>query len=282
MDALNIIKRLRDEANSLPEVIVPILSETEVVKVFINSHPYKLKVNSTRAGWFIIKPTSQTSAKIVRDAYPHEIQSCLKAVPELRTIAMRRISESRWLVFPFNVSDAQIKGFNVQPLEVFLIDRNLEPFSVISARLWGKNLLFDSYLSPPINAYSESIEKGNLEPPKVPGIIPEFKSVYSMLTDEIEQAKKRTIEGRIKGAIEYLGASLIGFKEFGDGYEVTYRDANREYRVRVSDTLRLKSAGICLSGLENQQTLASSVAVMRRSRRQDQYFNEYEDDYDDD
>jgi len=282
MNATDILKRLRDEAGDLPEVIAPIFSKKEIVRVFINNHPYRLYVEVKTPGWYVIKPMSQSTAKSVREAVPFEIQTCLRAVPELRTIAMRRISESRWFVFPFNVSDAQSKNVPVQPLEVFLIDRNLEPFSVISARLWGKVLLFDSYLSPPIDKFSESLEHGDTEPPKISGTIPEFKTVYSMLTDELEQAKRRTVEGKIQGAIEYLGAELVGFKEFGDGYEVTYRDNGRNYQVRVSNSFRLRSAGICLSGLENQQTLASSVAVMRRSRQQDQYFynnNEDDDEY---
>ena len=99
-----------------------------------------------------------------------------------------------------------------------------------------------------------------------------------MLTDEIEQAKKKTVEGRIKDAVGYLGAELLGFKEFGDGYEVEYRDNGRNYQVRVAGSLRLKSAGICLSGLENQQTLASCVAVMRRSGQRNQYFYDDEEE----
>jgi len=281
MDTLNIIKKLRDEEKNLPEVIAPVLSREDMVKVFINNHPYKLEVRSNEVGWFILKPKSSTAADIVREAMPFEIHKCLELVPSIRLISMRRISESRWLTFPFNISDAALKGFKIEPLEVFLIRQNLEPFSIITARLWGRTLLFDLYIKPPDSLFSENIEKGNIEPPKVPGSVPEMRSVYSMLTDEIEQARKKTVEGRIKSAVEYLGAELVGYKEFGEGYEIEYRDKNSTYQVRVSDTLRLRSAGICLSGLENQQTLASCVAIMRQSHSRHQYFNDYDGDYND-
>jgi hypothetical protein len=278
MNTLDLIKKLSEESKNLPEVIAPVLSKNDIVKVFINNHPYKLNVKTDRVGWFILKSDSMTSATILREAAKFEIQKCLESVTKLRLITMRRVSESRWLAFPFNSSDAISKGITPQPLEVFLIDQNLEPFSIISARLWGKTLLYDSYVYPPDIHFSESLDKGIEEPPKISGIIPEMKIVYSMLTDEIAQAKKRTLEGRIQSAVEYLGAELVGFKEFGEGYEITYKDNTQTYKVRVSNSLRLKSAGICLSGLENYQTLSSCVAVMRQSHSRNQYFNDRDDD----
>lgn len=277
MNTLDFIKRLGDESRNLPDVIAPILTKKDTVKVFINNHPYKLSVEADSPGWHIIRPTTESSAVCIRNASPYEIKQCLESVQKLRLISMRRIDESKWLAFPFNVSDAQSKKFKIQPLIVFLIDQNLEPFSVISARLWSNTLLFDSYVYPPNFKYTDSLDQGNTEPPEISGITPEFKTVYSMLTDEIEKARKKTVEGRIESAVRYLGAELVGFREFGDGFEIDYRDHGNSYKVRVSDSLRLRSAGICLSGLENQQTLASCVAVMRQSRSR-QYFDDYDED----
>ena len=280
MTAKNIINSLINESKNLPEAIAPVLVDNEKIKVFINNHPYKFKLTNKGSGWSVLKPDSLNSAKIVREAMAFEIDKCLKSVPELRVIVMRRINDSRWIVYPFNVSDAALKGIDARPLEVFLVNRNLEPFSIISTRIWGNKLIFDTYISAPNDAYYKNLEKGNIEPPKIPGTTPEFKSVYSMLTDEIEKMRKLTIEGQIKTAVEYLGAKLVGFKEFGEGYEVEYRDGGDTYKLRISSGLRLSSAGICLSGLENQQTLTSSVAVMRRSRNRNQYFNNFDaDDY---
>jgi hypothetical protein len=275
MKALEIILRLKEESARLPEVIAPVLANKDTVKVFVSGHPYRLDVEAKDPGWYIMQPNSVSTANIVREAMPMEILKCLQVAPKLRMIAMRRVSESRWLAFPFNISDAQSKGFPIQPMEVFLVNQNLEPFCIISARLWGKALIFDSYVYPPDIKFAESLDKGSEKPPEVAGMIPEMKTVYSMLTDEIEQAKKRTVEGRIQSAVEYLGAKLVGFREFGDGYEVEYRDGGQSYKVRIAGSLRLKSAGICLSGLENQQTLSSCVAVMRKSMSRQHY---YEDD----
>ena len=280
-EALNLIKKLHDESKNLPEVIAPVLAKKDVVRVFINNHPYKFNIETKEElGWYILQPVSLSRAEIIRPAMPFEIQKCLEQVPKLRLIAMRRVSESRWLAFPFNTSDANGRGIPIQPLEVFLINQNLEPFSIISARIWGNLLLFGSYVYPPDIRFSQQLDAGKTESPEGHGITPEFKTVYSMLTDEIEQAKKKTTEGKIKSAVEYLGAELMGFREFGDGYEVEYRDHGNVFKVRVAGSLRLRSAGICLSGLENQQTLASCVAVMRKNTWQHPHFyDESEHEY---
>ena len=278
MKAKNLINRLSQESKELPDVIAPILINKSSVRVVVNSHPYRLYVEVPTPGWYVLRPYSSIRAEVVREAEPFEIQECLRLSMSLRTIVMRRINETRWLIFPFNSSDAKSKRFPSGPLEVFMVDQNLEPFSVIMTRLWGGNLLYDSYISPPNECLSEDLENGKDQPGLVAGLNPEFKTVYSLLTDEIERAKKATVEGRIKSAVGYLGASLVGFKEFGDGYEVTFRDNNRTFRTRVSGSLRLISAGICLDDRESEQTLASSVAVFRRQNN-DRY---YGDDYDED
>jgi len=282
VEARNLINRLSQESKELPDVIAPVLINKSSVRVIVNNHPYRLYVEAPAAGWYVLRPTSSTRARVIREAEPFEIQECLRLSTSLRTIVMRRVTESRWLVFPFNLSDAQSKRFPAGPLEVFLVDQNLEPFAVVNTRLWGGNLLYDNYISSPEGVLSEGIEGGRESPGPTPGLNPEFRTVYSLLTDEIEKAKKATVEGRIKSAVEYLGAELVGFKEFGDGYSVEFRDHGRTFRTKVSGSLRLISAGICLAGKDTEQTLASSVAVFRRMNS-DRYYNDYDnkEEYDD-
>jgi hypothetical protein len=275
--AIDLIKSLSTEAKQLPEVIAPILGTNGMVDVIIGTHPYRFDIETDVAGWYILKPESSTRASIVREASVSEVRKCLNACPQFTTIAVRRLHQETWLVFAFNLSDASSRDLETVN-KCFLIDKKIEPFTILRTRIWGSNLLFDPtrLVSPP-KKYIESLEKGEDKPPKVKGLNPEFGMVYSMLNAEIQKAKATTIEGRIKNAIKYLGGEFVGFTESGDDYMVSWKDEDQTYKSRISRNMRLVSAGICLSGLEHQQTLASTVAVMRRSEHR----YDYEDDYDD-
>ncbi len=276
MKVYDIINRLSEEADALPEIIAPILTRNGRVRIVISNHPYTFITQIDKPGWYILQPTSSTQAVIIREAEPFEIQKCLQKVPGLKTISVRRLASNSWLVFPYNLSDAKSRGFKQAPQECYLIDRNLEPFMTIRTRSWAGQLVFDAVdLLPCPTEYRVALEKQKLEPPVIKGVNPEFRMVYSILTEEIKKAREKTVEGRIKNAIEYLGAELIGYSEQGEGYSVEWRDDRQTYRTRIGQNLRLLSAGICLDGLEHEQTLASTVAVMRRS--QERGYDDYED-----
>ncbi len=275
MEARDLIDQLAGEAQNLPEVIAPVLASRTSVGVIINNHPYRLYLRDDRLvpGWYVLKPVSSTRAVVSREAEPFEVLQHLERMPKLRVIAVRRLETTSWLVFPYNLSDARSRGFKGAPESCHLVDRNLEPFTAMDARLWGDVLIFDSSnLGPAPSEYLRALEAGE-DVPLVPGLSPEYRIVYGILTDEVRKAREETVEGRIRSAVEYLGGVLIGYSELGEGYTVEWQDGHQTYRTRVDANLRLLSAGICLDGLEYEQTLSSTVAVMRRSY--------YEEDYDD-
>lgn len=268
----DLLNRLTEESRNLPEVIAPVPRKTGYVGAVINNHPYKFIVRVDNPGWYILKPTSSVSAKVSRPAEPSEIRKCLQSVRNLKSISVRRLTKTSWLIFPYNISDAKSRGFRIEPQECHLIDRNLEPFMTINTKLWGNLVIFDSAgIEPPPTGYIQHLQKEYTNPPRILGVSPEFKMVYNILLGEVEQAKRQTVEGRIKGAVEYLGAELVGFTESGTGYNVEWKDGRQTYRSRVTGNLRLESAGICLDGLEHEQTLTSTVAVMRKFEGDDDY-----------
>lgn len=270
MRAEELISKLSAEAQDLPQIIAPVLARDGLVRVMVEKHPYQFRVHTEAPGWYILQPLSSVLAEVSREAEPYEVQRCLQSRPRLRVIAVRRLTARSWLVFPYNLSDARGRGFKAEPQQCHLIDRNLEPFTTMYARWWSGWLLFDwSSLVPAPQHYLKALETGEIEPPTLKGLNPEYRMVYQLVTGEIQKARQATVEGRIKSAVEYLGAELIGFSESGEGYSVEWRDANQVYRSRVSHNLRLLSAGICLDGLEQEQTLSSTVALMRR--RDDDY-----------
>lgn len=266
-----LLSKLSAESSNLAEVIAPVLNKEGKVRVVIGSHPYTFSVKVNTPGWYIIKPRSSVQAEAVREAQPFEIKQCYQVAPRFRAISVRRLASNSWLVFPFNMSDARSRGFEVKPQPCHLVDRNLTPFMPIVSRLWFNVLLFDSSRVSAPREYLNSLERGEPEPPKVRGRGPEFEIVYSMLSEEIKEAQKKTVQGRIRSAVEYLGGEFIGFTEQGEGYTVHWTDGEHTYSSRIDANMRLVSAGICLEGQEYEQTMASTVAVMRRFRDERDY-----------
>jgi hypothetical protein len=274
-----LLKRLAMEAQELPEIISPVLSRNGIIRVQINQHPYSLQTNAESVGWCILKPTSSHTAKVIRAAEVYEIQAIQEKMPRLRVIAMRRIHASRWLVYPWNLSDAESKNLKIPPYDCLMVDTNIEPFMVLQTRLWNNQLIFESVIPSIINIdLLGSLDEGIKDSPAISGMIPEFKTVYSMLTDEIEQARKATVAGRIDDAVSYLGGDLIGFSESGNGYTIRWKVGENEYSTIVQSDLRLISSGICLSGRDRDQTLTSIVSVMRQRDQRYDNDNYYDED----
>ncbi len=273
MSVQNLFDRLENESRALPEVLAPVFARQALVGVVVNEHPYRMKVAVESPGWYILQPVSSAEARPRRAAMPYEILGALAPQPRLMVITVRRLSGQTWLVYPYNVSDARARGFATRPHPCHLVGVALEPFVTFGARLWGDALLFDaSRMQPGSPEYKEALARGDHAPPKVAGLPPEYGVAYKIVQAELLRARQTSITGKIQGAVEYLGAELAGITEQGEGYEVEILDGEHRYSVRVDKSLRLLSAGICLSGRDGEQTLASSVAVMR------QYFGGYSED----
>lgn len=254
----------------MPEVLAPVLSTGGVVAI-INRHPYRFRLKTISMGWLIIKPLSSSRAQTEREAYPYEIGEYLKKLPRLHCIACRRLGPMSWLVYPFNLGDAKQRLGSLEfPRSAYLVTENIEPFQIIACRIMGNSLLYDRLASVQVG-WHQFQEQLGAEATGVKFPSPEFGHVYNILLEDIREQKKQTTEGRIKDAISYLGAELVSFSERGEDYTVRWKDKGHEHQVTVSRDFRLLTAGICLDGLEREQSLSSVVAVMRQYE---------EDDYD--
>ena len=273
MDIDLLMKRLSKEAEALPDILAPVLSSRVVVMV--NNHPYILRVTTKDQGWFVLHPNNTTSASIVREAYPYEIEGYFQKLPRLTCIVCRRLQGKTWLVYPFNTSDAKQKTDLEFPRPMHLVLDNVEPFFIIRGGLLGTTVLYRGiYDSRQSAELGQELEK-KTSISKLKNVNPEFRAVYAILEQHLEEERKQTVVGKIEDAVGYLGAELVSFKEKGEGYIVRWKDQKETHEVTVGKDLKLLSAGICLSGRESQQSLSSTIAVMRR------YGSRYSNDYDD-
>lgn len=273
MKASNIIDRLIEEAGKLPQVLAPVWSDKQQkVIVMINGHPYRLTISPrvVGPGWYIIEPISSWEAHPIREAYPYEIMTFLKHLPRLMSISVRRFSRYSWLTYPFNMGDAKQRFRDFQfPKPAYMVKDNLEPFDVITCRVMGDTLLYES--KAPIGALYHMREKlkealaNKKSEHNIARANPEFRMVYNILLEEVKRRELSTVEGKIRDSLEFLGAELVSYEDRGEDYLVRWKDDHGEvHEVIVSRDLRLISAGICLDGLENEQTLTSTVAVMKK------------------
>jgi len=187
-----------------------------------------------------------------------------------------------WLVYPFNMGDARQRFDHMEfPRVMHLVTHNIEPLSPAIARVMGSTLLFGdvSNLYRPDTKLQESLGEGT-KPEDIKFSLPELRTVYCILHEEMKERRKReleekqktrmkTLEGRIEDAVSYLGAKLVSFQERGEDLIVRWRDGRTTQQVTVTRDLRLITAGICLSGRERQQSLTSAVAVMRDYEREE-------------
>jgi hypothetical protein len=265
MDPIEKINQLKKEASELPDILAPMLTRGGSVTVMFNNHPYRFKTNVTEPGWYILHPNSPVSATYVRSADFIEVRKFLDELPHFRVISMRRVNGSRWLVFPFNVSEAEIKNIKVIPTSCFLVSEAIEPFSVVLTRVWGDMLLYDTSIdSMRGHKFKTALNEELPDPPKVPDTLPEFKIVYKLLANQIIEAKKKSIKTMISDAVGFLGGNLVGFNESGNGYIINWNDGKTNFETRVDGDLRVTSSGICLSGRDSEQTMSSIVSVMRK------------------
>ena len=85
--------------------------------------------------------------------------------------------------------------------------------------------------------------------------------------DERRQARLASTDGRIRSALEHSGALLLSYTERRDGYTVRYEVDGKQHTSFVNKELHVHSAGICLSGRDNDFDLASLCSVLREGDR---------------
>lgn len=246
------------------------------VTCFINDKPYPFRVSVGKPGWYILHPKGTTEAVPIGHADLFRVRDYLKLLPKLNAIALRRLDETTWLTYPYNETDAKQRHIPF-PLPTYLVNENITPLSRVTCRIMGDTLLFEKRgYRIQIEPLIESLNKRIKAPQRIKGLPKTFYTAYSILVEELikqdAEERKKTVIGKIEDAVAYLGGKLIGYTERGSGYNVTWEDNGVHHSVIIEPSLRLASAGICLSGTDREHSLSSAIAVMRGSG---------EDDYDD-
>jgi len=293
--ALELIRELEAQAARLREhrILAPIVeAKQHRVTTLIEGTPYHLRLSRTEPGWWRLRPLSDHEAEVLDEPMPYEVIEYLEQLPAIRVIAVYRLGKRSWLVYPWNAGDARQRGwpsapgaherYVPQPQPLHLVTAPaMRPFDALVARMLDNLLLFDEYdrrtlWAPLADELRECLERREWQP-SIGELTPELLSALSLhrhrfLLEEKRRIKReeaerqKTLEGRLRSALEYSGAQLRAWVELGKGYEVVWEHEGEEYRTVIRQDLFVENAGICLSGRDSDYNLAAIVHVMRLAR----------------
>ncbi|MGB0932100.1 MAG: hypothetical protein ACPGVB_15055 [Chitinophagales bacterium] len=228
--------------------------------------------NERFEGWGLFKPVSEKKAKLVKEASLHKVDQYLKLLKAFRFRLIYKLSETTWLAYPINESDARQRLGKVEPVLVRLVTEGKD-FEQIVARFDGAAFWFDKldrkgdpFLAEDLRtALKEEKLVGDLN---IKGLTPETKTTYDIAVDRrilfLKEFHNTSDEGRLKTALKTGGGSLEDFEDKGEYWVVNWTTSNGEkhHSAIRKENLTVMSAGICLAGEDDRFDLQSLVAVV--------------------
>jgi hypothetical protein len=257
-----------DKNEPLP-FIAPILTkDTTKVLTIQNNIPYWFKVQVDTPGWYTCAPENG-QLTVEDEVYPHERIQYLEQLDRFYVIALFPLDETAWLVSPYNLGDAEQRGWkDGEPRPMYLVEGTLHPLTMVKARVLGEFLLYDG-----MAVAIHHIRHGkNLASKHAIGIFNQrVAEIEKQEKEHRKEQEKQSQEERLETSLSHVGATLVDWTRNIDGYEVTWEINGRERTMTIDTNLRVLSAGVCLDGTDNWHSLSSIVAVMEDSYRERGY-----------
>ncbi len=282
LDPLAMINKLAlEEERVLSRSFVAPVVPGGQVSVQIGGIAYNMTLTDPSfEGWAVLK-SSGKSATVCGAPTLEQIKEYLHFLPRFRIVLLDEF-DNRWWGLQASTADsrAQIAG----PIPIRFVQR-VGTFETICARFDGAAFWYESTdrrRDPSIARSLRQSLQEDVEPEKlrVLGAVPQERVAYRMLwlkkhpeLGGLIRRAPQTDAQRIEDALTYAGAQLDGFWSQGiDRVSVRYivDGAVHVSEIRPSD-LGVISAGICLSGQDQNFDLTSLVGVMRESGYSDEF-----------
>ncbi len=224
-------------------------------------------------GWGIFQPLNATSAQVTENATFSQIEAYLQLFLSLRVYLIRCLEGSTWLAYPMNCGDMQQKVGWVKPVPVHLVAEGVA-FQAATirwdGRLWWFEAL-DRRADPCMVEKLKQAIKQNILPENlsISGLTPELRTAYDLVTQEIEDfSPQRRDERRLRQALAMGGGELQEFADHNSYWRIEWSSADGERHTSAisKQDLTVMSAGICLSGRDQDFDLQSLVGVVEGQR----------------
>lgn len=275
---LQALQRVKD--NKLQPFIAPLPEGTVELLSVQNGIPYWFEVENHNPGWVWVKPTQfkvkgYNIAQVMEGRpEPYLIEDYLNQLPHFNVIALYPVSQGSWLCVPHSVGDTKQRGWDGKPKVFTLCQENIEPLDVVRVANLAGTLIYHEVSKL---ALESILAKGMLEGNGTVNMNSDWWVAFRLVTERVsqirQQAKPMTLEENLKHSLGFVGAELVNYQEIVSGQlEVTYSYQGMTWTLpRVDKSLRIQSAGICLSGTDRQHNLSSIVEVMHEARKLRRY-----------
>lgn len=214
-------------------------------------------------GWGVFESKDKKTAWFVREPNMIQRQQYLDLYPRFSFVVCRQGRQTYGI--PANKDNRLV----IQGQVPIALPQEVRLFDTIDVRFDGENFWYDrhsSHRTPRIAAQLRDLfaEETDPEMAILGGMTVEERLCYQIAFDQEIEAKKDRKEERLRRALERGGAVLRSYVERGTTYTVEFTvDGERHRSVVDSETLRVSSAGICLSGGDRNFDLQSLVGVIR-------------------
>jgi hypothetical protein len=237
------------------------------VQVRLEGIVCRLRLDGDFSGWGVYRPTSPTTAALVRQATLAEQRRYLDLFPRRRVILCHRQRDA-WQAWPAHHGDRRFGPPGLLPVRLV---EEAQPFDIAQTRFDGVQSWFeqiDARADPAAAAHLRQALAALTPPEQVHrrGLSGEERAAYGVLFALRQQATRDHTEDRLRNALDHAGAELAGYVERADSYRVEYV-VDGEQHVSVVDRhdLSLQLAGICLNGEDRRFDLSSLVGVLREA-----------------
>lgn len=267
---LDLIKEIGAEEKKLTSGAIEFISpvfKNRVVVTSVKGIIYKFIIPEVDSGWYMFKGINRKRAKIVREAYPEEIDSYTKKLPSIRLVTTHK-DGNVYFCIPQKNNALNIDSETIFP--VFLPDDVVMDFEMVVGKWDGGNIWYDSmdFKNDPVKAdyLRESFEK--MESPdniKHSGLTFEEKKAYAFRFAIDKEVKKKLKKQGVEDAVTHAGGDMVSYRELKECFSVTYTVDGERYTSHVSKDPghNVITAGICLNGTDSNFDLASLVDVIR-------------------
>lgn len=241
--------------------VAPILdAHTTCVHVVQAGIPYRFDVRGVEPGWYELQPIDKHTASGA-PAQPYQYLPYLQHLPRIYVIACFRLSAHTWLVVPYNPSDARQRGWpNAEPRQLHLVRGSIAPLDVCDTRMLAGTLLYSN---------TKRLEVGT-------GLATARDIIQSRAAEmerEVRRqtlaAQQATLENRVRAQVEFVGAELVDFSEFGESLRVTWEYNGYRHTASIGRDLELQSAGMCLGDYREQwdwHNLTTTILAIEQGR----------------
>ncbi len=296
-DPLSLIKKFAKQEKTLASetFLAPYLPGGKI-KVKLKEVVYEMAVVDPgplkdRGGFGLFQMSDPGKAKVIDLPKRSQIDEYLKLLPSVSIVLIEEF-EHHWWGLQANPSDTRFQFREPVPLQ---LAERCSSFEQINARFDGASFWYHGVNRRRDPAVARQLRKAlndEMQPDevRVSGAVPAEMLAYKIIwfdrhpqavSDERTGARRpRTDLERMQQALRHSGAQMDTYWDTGDGTAtIRYSVDGRTHtsRVRLND-LSVVSAGICLSGLDQNFDLSSLVGVMRefaeRTNRHD--WDEYD------